>query len=388
MAELFKNMWNERFFDGFTKALKEVMDDFDEALFVSQIMDKEWGNKELIQRGIHISATLRNFLPPDYKDAIAKIRDMIRLVKKTPYWEEIENNSLKGMYGLSLEYGFLSYFVGEYGLDDFDTSVSAIEDVTQFVSCEGAVRPFIIRYPVEMMKQMLTWSFHPNEWVRRLSSEGCRPRLPWHISLPKLKENPAPILPILENLKDDPSQFVRLSVANNLNDISKDNPEIVIALVRQWQGASKNTDWILKHGCRTLLKSGDAEVMELFGFGSVIKNIQVEDFQILTPKVEIGKSLEFSFRLLNNNKKKTSIRLEYGIYYQKANGTLSKKVHKISEKEYAEQSITPITRKHSFQVVTTRVLYPGLHQVAVIINGNELEKHDFQLCIAAGQLRE
>jgi hypothetical protein len=164
-----------------------------------------------------------------------------------------------------------------------------------------------------------------------------------------------------------------------LNDIAKDNPETVIDLVKKWQGESENIDWILKHGCRTLLKQGHAEAMELFGFGSAVKNIHIEDFQISTPKVKIGNSLEFSFKLLNNNKEKTKIRLEYGLYYQKANGALSKKVCKISEKEYAGNSLTQITRKHSFKVVTTRVLHLGLHQVSIIINGNEFEKYDFEL---------
>jgi 3-methyladenine DNA glycosylase AlkC len=377
--ELFKNMWNEQFFSGFTNALKCIIDDFDEHLFLSQIMDDEWENRELLQRGMHISATLKSFLPADYKNAMAKILELVNLIKKTQYWEKIVDDSLRGKYGLSLEYCILSGFVAEYGVDDYETSINAIEEITQFTSCEGAVRPFIIKYPNEMMAQMLAWSKHPNQWVRRLSSEGCRPRLPWHMALSKLKENPAPIIPILENLKNDPSEFVRLSASNNLNDIAKDNPETVIDLAKKWQGESKNTDWVIKHGCRTLLKQGNPEVMEIFGFGSVIKNISIEDFQISTPKVNIGKSLEFSFKLLNKNTTKTNIRLEYGVYYQKANGTLSKKVHKISEKEYAENSITQITRKHPFKVVTTKVLHLGLHQVSVIINGNEFEKYDFEL---------
>jgi len=377
--EPFKNMWNEQFYCGYINALKCIIDDFDERKFLSQIFDDEWENKELSQRWRHNTKVLKNFLPADYKTAIAKIFELINHIKKTQYWEKIVENSLGGKYGLSMEYGFLGDFVEQYGLDDYETSVKAIEEITQFTSCEGAVRPFIIKYPDEMMKQMLVWSKHNNQWVRRLSSEGCRPRLPWTMALPKLKENPAPIILILENLKNDPSDFVRLSVANNLNDIAKDNPETVIYLARKWQGESKNTDWVIKHGCRTLLKQGNPEVMELFGFGSVIKNITIEDFQILTPKVKIGKSLEFMFKLLNNNNKKTKIRLEYGLYYQKANGTLSKKVCKISEKDYVANSITQITRKHSFRVVTTRVLHLGLHQVSIIINGNEFDKFDFEL---------
>ncbi|MCL2073277.1 MAG: DNA alkylation repair protein [Marinilabiliaceae bacterium] len=374
MAELFKNMFNAKFFDGFTKALKYTNSDFDEPLFLSEIMDKDWENKELLQRAMHITAVLKKFLPADYKIAIEKILELIKYVKSTQYWVSVE----KTQFGLSLEYGILSGFIAEYGLDDYDVSVKAIEEITQFTSCEGAVRPFIIKYPDKMMRQMLLWSKHDHWAVRRLSSEGCRPRLPWNMALPNLKENPAPIIPILENLKNDTSEIVRKSVANNLNDIAKDNPETVIDLVKKWQGESKNTDWVIKHGCRTLLKQGNAEVLEIFGL-NIVKNITIEDFQILTPKVKIGKSLEFCFKLLNNNNTKTKIRLEYGLYYQKANGTLSKKVHKISEKEYAENSITEITRKQSFRVITTRVFHIGLHQVSIIINGKELDKYDFEL---------
>jgi 3-methyladenine DNA glycosylase AlkC len=307
--ELFKNMWNEQFFAGFTKALKCVIDDFDERAFLSQIFDDEWKNKELLQRARHITTVLKNFLPSDYKNAVVKIIELINHIKKTPYWEIIVQNSLQGKYGLSLEYGFFGDFVEQYGLDDYETSVNAVEEITQFTSCEGPVRPFIIKYPNEMMKQMLIWSKHENQWVRRLSSEGCRPRLPWTMALPKLKEDPTPILPILENLKNDPSEFVRKSVANNLNDIAKDNPKMVIDLVKKWQGKSKNTDRIIKHGCRTLLKQGSTEVMDIFGFDAV-KNISIQDFHISTLKVKVGKSLEFSFKLLNNNEK-TKIRLEY-----------------------------------------------------------------------------
>lgn len=378
MAELFKNMYNEQFFDRFTKDLKLVINDFDAREFVSQIMDNEWENKEYKQRIMHITTILKKFLSADYKEAIAKILELLDYVKNTiPDSSEIDDTKF-GL--LTLEYGaILDNYVEQYGLDDYETSVNAIEKITQFTSCEFAVHPFIIKYPNEMMKQMLVWSKHEHWGVRRLASEGCRPRLPWAMALPNLKENPAPIIPILKNLKNDPSRFVRLSVANNLNDIAKDNPEVVIDLAKRWQGESKDVDWIIKHGCRTLLKQGNSEVMKLFGFDSISNDINIENFQISIPKVKVGNSLEFSFNLLNNNNKRSKIRLEYGVYYQKANGTLIKKVHKISEKEYAENSATQISRKHSFRVVTTRKFHLGLHQVAVIINGKEFEKYDFEL---------
>lgn len=377
MAEPFKNMYNEQFFNRFTKDLQLVIKDFDDREFVSQIMDNEWENRELKQRCMHITTILKNFLPADYKEAITKIFELLDYVKNTqPDFSKIDDTK----FGLTLEYGpVLDNYVEQYGLDDYETSVKAIEKITQFTSCEFSVHPFIIKYPDKMMQQMLVWSKHEHWGVRRLASEGCRPRLPWAMALPNLKENPAPIIPILENLKNDPARFVRLSVANNLNDIAKDNPQTVIDLMKRWQGESKEVDWIIKHGSRTLLKQGNPEMMELFGFNSTVKSIHIENFQISILKVKVGNSLEFSFNILNKNNKRTKIRLEYGIYYQKANGTLTKKVHKISEKEYAENSTTQITRKHSFRVVTTRKFHPGLHQVAVIINGNEFEKYDFEL---------
>lgn len=377
MAEPFKNMYNEQFFELFTKDLKLVISDFDAHEFVSQVMDSEWENRELKQRCGHITTILKKFLPADYKDAIAKILELLEYVKETrPDFSIIDDSK----FGLTLEYGWiLDNYVEQYGLDDYETSVKAIEKITQFTSCEFVTHPFILKYPDKMMKQMLAWSKHEHWGVRRLASEGCRPRLPWAMALPNLKKDPAPILPILENLKNDPARFVRLSVANNLNDIAKDNPQTVIDLAKRWKGESQEVDWIIKHGCRTLLKQGNPEVMELFGFGSIEDNISIENFQISTPEVKVGESLEFSFNLLNANNENSKIRLEYAIYYQKANGTLTKKAHKISEKEYAGNSTTQITRKHSFRVVTTRKLHLGLHQVAVIINGNEFEKHDFEL---------
>ena len=376
MAEPFKNMYNEQFFDLLTKDLKLIIPNLDTRAFVSQVMDKEWENRELKQRTAHIATVLKGFLPVDYKDAIAKILELLDCIEtRYPHCSKIDDTK----FGLLLEYGgILDSYIEQYGLDDYETSVKAIERITQFTSCEFVTHQFIVKYPDEMMAQMLAWSMHKHWGVRRLASEGCRPRLPWAMALPSLKANPAPIIPILENLKNDPARFVRLSVANNLNDIAKDNPEVVIDLVKRWQGESEEVDWIIKHGCRTLLKQGNPEVMELFGLGST-KHIAIENLQIATPQVKVGGSLEFSFNLLNNSNKNTRIRLEYGLYYQKANGTLSKKVCKISEKDYAANSTTCITRKHSFKVVTTRKLHPGLHQVAVIINGNEFDKHDFEL---------
>lgn len=377
MAESFKNMFNEQFFIKFMEDLKLVIYDFDTEKFVSQIMDEEWKDRGYKQRITHITTILGRFLPGDYKKAVFKIFELLDCVKdKLPDFSKIDD---KNFNLLTLEYGpILDNYIEQYGIDDYETSIKAIEKITQFTTCEFVTHAFIAKYPDKMMKQMLAWSTHEHWGVRRLASEGCRPRLPWAMALPRLKKDPAPIIPILENLKNDPSKFVRLSVANNLNDIAKDNPKIIIALAKSWKGKSKNVDWVIKHGCRTLLKQGNTEIMSLFGLGS-IENITTENSQILTPKVKIGEAVEFCFDLSNYNKRKTKIRLEYGIYYQKSNGALAKKIYKISEKEYAENSVIHVVKKHSFCAITTRAFYSGLHQITIIVNGNEFERLNFEL---------
>ncbi|WP_106791610.1 DNA alkylation repair protein [Aquimarina sp. Aq78] len=366
MAELLKHVYTHEFFEKFTAALQKIVPDFDASSFFKQIFDSEWPNKELKQRMRHITIVLQHHLSLDYIKNVDILLKVIRQLQK----DGIKENSF--------EYMFLPDFVEYYGMSHYDASILVIEKITQFTSCEFAIRPFLIKYPKKGILQMKKWSQHKHPMVRRLSSEGCRPRLPWAMALPFLKIDPTSILPILENLKNDTSESVRRSVANNLNDIAKDNPDIVIGLAKEWYKKSKETDWLVKHGCRTLLKQGNVEIMKLFGFGN-IQDIKIDKLQILTPKVKIGDRLEFTFQLNNTGNSASKLRLEYGLYYQKANGSLSKKVFKISEKIYPEKSITIINRKQSFKIITTRKFHTGLHQLSIIINGNEFEKYNFEL---------
>ena len=366
--ELFKNLYNDRFFEFFTSSLKEVYPAFEVGAFMDHLYDETWEQRELKQRMRHITEGLKQGFPDDYKESTQLILACIQQLLKN------------GLQEHSVEYMFFPDYIECYGLEHFKTSVQAMEEITQFTSCEFAVRPFLIKDPKPMMAQMLEWSTHSDHKVRRLASEGCRPRLPWAMALPALKEDPAPIFPILENLKNDTSDFVRKSVANNLNDIAKDHPNRVIETVKRWKGNTKETDWIVKHASRTLLKQGNPEVMQLFGFGAV-DQIQLTSFKVSTPLITLGNYLEFSFQLKNSANKSMKIRLEYGIYYQKANGSLSRKVFMISEKMVAAQSTTLVERKQHFKPITTRAYHAGRHEVSVIINGIEMEKRPFELQI-------
>ncbi len=366
MAEPLKNIYNDSFFEKFTIAIQQQIPAFDKPSFLASIFDKEWTSRELKQRMHHIVLCLKPHLPTEYKPMIQTVLSIVNQLQK--------NNKNKQ----SFEWMFLPEFVELYGLNDFKTSVRAFEQITQFTSCEFAVRPFIIKYPVKMMAQMLQWAKHENKNVRRFATEGCRPRLPWAMALPPLKNDPQSILPILEQLKNDPSEYVRRSVANNLNDIAKDNPAIVIEIAKKWIGKTTETDKLVKHACRTLLKQGNTEMMCLFGFSS-IENIEITNFNIHTPSIKIGEAVSFSFDIKNMSNKPSLIRLEYGLYYQKANGTLSRKVFKISETNYESNASRTISRKQSFKITTTRKLHLGLHQIAIIVNGQEFDRYDFLL---------
>lgn len=365
MAEPLKNLFNDTFFTQLTEVVGHFVSDFDTESFLERIYDAEWEQRELKQRMRHVSTTMRHFLPADYPDALAVI-------------VQIADHLRTGQEEMNFGYMFLPDFIEQYGVDHYELSMAAMEQITQLTSCEFAVRPFLLKYPEQTMAQMQAWAKHPVHTVRRFASEGCRPRLPWAMGIPWLKKDPSSILPILEQLKDDPSEFVRRSVANNLNDISKDHPSITLKFAHSWQGHSPETDKVIKHACRTLLKQGLPEAMVLFGFKPA-EQIEIEDFLIDTPTVKIGEDLHFSFRLINTDKEPALIRLEYGIYYLRANGTHSRKVFKVSENTYPGQAEVTIKRKQSFRRITTRTFYPGPQQLSLIVNGEEVWKGDFEL---------
>ena len=228
------------------------------------------------------------------------------------------------------------------------------------------------------MRQMRVWSKHPHHHVRRFSSEGCRPRLPWAMAIPQLKRDPWPILPILENLKNDESLFVRKSVANNLNDITKDNPDVVLQLVKKWKGKSKETDWIIRHGCRGLLKKADAKVYELFGLNSKT-NCEVTNLKIGKNKIKIGDRLSFSFELKALGKKASRLRLEYVVYYVKSSGKQTRKIFKMAESDYKPATIYSFKKEQRFEDFTTRKHFPGKHKIGIVVNGQELATKEFML---------
>lgn len=366
MGFLLKEIYSDSFYNNFADVVIEVLPAFDKKKFKQLIFNENWQNKELKERMRHTSLVLGHFFPKDFEKAADLIEKIITKLRQKKITET------------SIEFMFFPDYIETYGIEQYDVSVRLIEFVTQFTSCEYAVRPFIMKYGDKMISQMHQWSMHEDHHVRRLASEGIRPRLPWAIALPTLKKNPAAILPILGNLKNDPSAYVRRSVANNLNDIAKDHPEVVIKIAREWKGVSKETDALIKHASRTLLKKGNKEILRYYGLHDNT-NLEISNFKITTPRVKTGSHLTFSFEVKNRSKKTKNVRLEYAIYFLLQNGRHYKKVFKISERQISGNDKIRIEKRHSFKPITTRRHYKGQHQVSVIINGQERKNGKFEL---------
>lgn len=370
MSTLLKDrFYTVDFFDKLSPLLEKSIPGFDKNSFYSHLFCPDWKEMALKEKMRHTAQSLRPFMPDDFPEAAALLEKIVRLVQNEPIGE--------GCF----EFMSLPDYVELYGQEHYDASVHCMETVTQIASCEFAVRPFLLKYEEKMIAQMLRWSLHDNEHVRRLASEGIRPRLPWAMGLPFLKKDPAPILPILENLKNDPSETVRRSVANNLNDISKDHPNIVLNIAGQWKGHSPKTDALIKHACRTLLKQGHPDIMDHYDLCD--KSAEITNFRLHAPAVAIGDKLRFSFTVKNTSSEEQTLRLEYGLYYLRKNGSYSKKVFKISEKNFAPGECTEITRHQSFALITTRVFYHGTQRISLIANGKEVQQEDFLLTEAS-----
>ncbi len=364
MSSLLKDLYSKDFYNRLADALTAVMPDFDKRKFIRMIFVEDFEDKELKERMRHTTEVLHQFLPADYARASPVIEKLVKRLQKE------KNISI-------LPCLFLPDYIERYGQEDFTRSVRTMELVTCFITCEFAVRPFILKYGDRMIRQMHTWSLHADHRVRRLASEGMRPRLPWAMAVPALKKDPAPVLRILENLKNDPHEWVRRSVANNLNDISKDHPALVVDVARRWKGISVETDAVIRHGCRTLLKQGYPEMLRYYKLDS--RHISLDGFSIRTPRVPAGGDMQFSFSFTNSRKQPQMIRLEYAVYFRRAGGAFSKKVFKISEKEYAPGASVTIQRKQSFKPITTRKYYAGEQRLSVILNGKEYPVGKFEL---------
>lgn len=360
-----KDRYSPTFFNHFKSYASRSFPKFQEKAFDEALYSAEWKELELKDRMRHIAKVMKNFVDESYELAMGQ-------------WVSLFNDlRADKIQDFALEYMFINEFISQNGLNHLEVSLHAMSEITEITSCEFAIREFLKQEEAEALEIIYTWVNHDNHHVRRLASEGTRPILPWSFPLKSFKKNPQLTLPILEKLKNDEYEYVRRSVANHINDISKDHPDLVIETMRKWLGRTKELDWVCKHGSRTLLKKGIPEILNLFGFGDPAC-FKLDNFKLQKSTILKDQDLYFVFEISNGSKSKEKLRLEYAIYYLKSNGSHSKKVFQISERFMDSQEKITIQKKQSFKDLSTRKHYAGNHFISLITNGVEREKLAFE----------
>lgn len=285
-------------------------------------------------------------------------------------------------HAASTGHGFMGIwpceFVARFGLEDTTFSLDALRDLTRHGSAEFAVRPFLVRDLSGTLAVMRRWADDADEHVRRLASEGCRPRLPWGLRLQALVADPSPTLPILEALRADPSLYVRKSVANHLNDIAKDHPDVVLDIAERWDRADGRTAWIVKHGLRTLIKKGHPRALALFGAGAKPR-LDALAFSCSPRRIRLGDAITLSATLTGAGRKSQSLIVDYVVHYARPGERVSEKVFKWANLELAPGETATLTKRQTIRDFSTRKHHPGEHLVELQINGQRLANASFKI---------
>jgi 3-methyladenine DNA glycosylase AlkC len=334
---------------------------------------------ELMDRARQIATALRGALPDDYEQAIEL---MLRTLNAGigPGLDAQDEGGMGGFFYLPH-----TLLVAEYGLAHFDASMRAQHALTQRFTAEFSIRPFLVHHPERTLQVLEGWAHDKSEHVRRLVSEGTRPRLPWAARLPAFQRDPRPVLRLLDLLKDDPSLYVRRSVANNLNDIGKDHPDLLLAVCAKWaqppKGRSEARLWLIRHALRTELKRGNRHALAVLGFEGG-EQIRVEG-QFDRARVRIGESANITLSLRNASRSVQNIHVNLAVHFVKARGNTNPKVFRVRSLELQPGAAVSVAKKVSFAELTTRRHYPGLHRVEALINGRAVHLGDMDVVSAA-----
>lgn len=358
-SPLLKNSYGPQVPTQISEMISAVHPQFDAAGFVAASLDG-YDELELMERGRHIAAAMAQFLPADPAESI----DI--LLRSLPSEDEVANWT--GIAGfVFMPHGV---FVANHGLACFEESMKLQYEITKRFTSEFSIRTFIAGDYDRTMKRLTKWAHDPNEHVRRLVSEGTRPRLPWAQRLPIFMNNPAPVIALLELLKDDPSSYVRRSVANNLNDIAKDNPGVTVEVAQRWWDETESPERraLIRHALRTLIKSGDPAALAVLGYASS-EAIALDKFFADPANPRIGESVRIGVTATNTSDQPVRVLVDLAIEFVKANGSASPKVFKGSELELPANGSATVKKTVSLRQHTTRKHYPGTHRVAALVNG-------------------
>jgi 3-methyladenine DNA glycosylase AlkC len=333
----------------------------------------------------YFSKLMRELEPLEMKDRVRFIREELRRQLPREYPEALrillKSKSRGQLDGFDL--WPYSDFVQTYGLDDLKLSLDALKALTPLFSSEFAVRPFLIRHQVETLKYLERCARNKDPDIRRWACEGTRPRLPWGERLQEFVRDPSFTLPILELLKFDPELYVRKSVSNHLNDISKDHPERVIRILSAWKKSAGSehgpkVEWIIHRALRNLIKAGHPGAFRLIGVSPDVR-VELSGFKVNQKEFRLGERLEFEFKIRSLTAQSRKFVVDYIIHFAKANQKTSPKVFKLKTMVLAAKGEILITKSHHLKAVTTRAHYPGLHYLEIQVNGLVLRREAWRL---------
>lgn len=348
------------------------LDRFDRVSFEADILS-ELESLELKQRAALVAEVTDRYLPGDLGERFAVLEAVLHPETEIAFDRASDDRGMRGWGILPL-----TMVVSRCGLADFDSSLALLKEMTKRMTAEFDVRPFLAKDQERALGIMSSWVADENTHVRRLASEGTRPRLPWGMRLKRLVEDPSPVLPLLEALRDDPEEYVRRSVANHLNDIAKDHPDLVAGIAANWlKGADRNRQKLVRHACRSLIKQGHPATLEAFGLNP--PEIRLEGPVIGTQKVRYGEQFDFRVALTSTGKAAQELVLDYLVHFKKANGTLVPKVFKWTKLSLVPGETVSLTRNHAIRPITTRTYYGGTQAVSLRINGKDFGYSEFEL---------
>jgi 3-methyladenine DNA glycosylase AlkC len=353
-----KDWFNEALYRGLARDLSSVAPGFARQPFLEAVLDG-LDQRSLMARLHQCAVAMEGALPGTYRQQVRHLLTLAPMIRH-------EFVAI-----------FLSDFVATFGLKEFDFSLEALRKFTVFGSAEFAVRTFLVAAQQRTLRVMHGWTEDRDEKVRRLASEGSRPRLPWGLRLTSLVRDPSPTAGIIEALKDDDSLFVRRSVANHLNDITKDHPGAVLERLSGWDLEQDHLHWIAKHSCRTLIKRGHPGALKLFGFGR--KAEIAAALQASPARLQLGDRLTLAATLTSTSNRTQRLVVDYVVHYVKAGGGTSEKVFKWTEVELPARASLALTKSQVIRDFTTRRHYPGRHRVELQVNGARVATDEFHL---------
>lgn len=364
--EPFKNHINKRVIKDIATHVGSNWTDFPSRAFTAMATNG-LDELELKQRVAHVAQALAAHLPEDFGHACRVLKGALAPVGPTTSLSELGTNS-EGLAGWAI--WPLTTYVESYGQDDIPTALDALHAMTQRSTAEFALRPLLVKDADTVMRTLQRWLDDESMHVRRLVSEGTRPRLPWGIRLHDSVADPSRGIKLLDRLFRDPELYVRHSVANHLNDISKDHPDIAIETAKRWlkKDDSANTQRIVRHGLRTLIKAGHPGALALTGFDHDAP-VSITFQNLPRKRYSEAQSLPLKATLKNDGDSKIRVSVDYAIHYLRANGTLSPKIFKWAKCSLEPGESLTLEKQHSLAAVTTRRHYAGEHRVDVRING-------------------